>query len=121
MTLAGLTEMVARFADQRDWGQFHSPKNLVMALAGEVGELAAEFQWLSPEESFDVIDGASKGAAVQDEIADVVLYLVRLADVLGVDLLAVARAKLERNEVRFPAEQARQRSAKYRDLRGCHR
>lgn len=90
------------FAAERDWEQFHTPKNLAMALAGEAGELLAEFQWLTPEESATVML-AEAGAAVRDEVADVAIYLIRLADVLGIDLVAAADEKITRNDQRFPA------------------
>jgi NTP pyrophosphatase (non-canonical NTP hydrolase) len=92
------------FARERDWEQFHNPKNLAMALAGEVGELLEIFQWLTPEEATAVMD-SPRTADVDDELADVAIYLLRLADVLDVDLLEVARAKLDRNRKRFPPRQ----------------
>lgn len=97
-----LTHQVREFAAERDWEQFHTPKNLAMALAGEVGELLAEFQWLTPEESMAVMDDPEAGHAVADELADVAIYLIRLADVLGVDLAEAATAKIRRNADRFP-------------------
>lgn len=99
--LTELTRQVRAFAQARDWERYHTPKNLAMALAGEVGELLEIFQWLTPEQAVAVMEGARAGD-VEDELADVVIYLVRLADVLGVDLIAAARAKLARNEDRFP-------------------
>ena len=90
------------FAGARDWEPFHTPKNLAMALAGEVGELLEIFQWLTPEQAAQVM-GSDRAQDVADELADVFIYLARLADVLGVDLAAVADAKLDRNERRFPA------------------
>ena len=93
-----------QFARERDWEQFHNPKNLAMALAGEVGELLEIFQWLTPEEAAAVMD-SPRAADVDDELADVAIYLLRLADVLDVDLLEVAHAKLERNRERFPPTQ----------------
>jgi NTP pyrophosphatase (non-canonical NTP hydrolase) len=90
------------FAAARGWEPFHTPKNLVMALSGEVGELTALFQWLTPEESDGWRDDRAREAEVLDEIADVTLYLLQLADRLGVDLLAAAHAKMDRNELRFP-------------------
>ena len=105
--LDGLTAELRRFADERDWGQFHTPKNLVMALVGEVGELIEHFQWLTPEESLEVTTDEASAGRVAEELADVFIYLVRLADVLGVDLLAAARTKLEANARRYPAEQVR--------------
>lgn len=103
--MSDLDSLAARlrdFAAARDWEQFHTPKNLAMALSGEAGELLEVFQWLTPEQSTSVMSGDRAGD-VEDELADVLIYLVRLADVLGVDLLAVADAKVERNEHRFPA------------------
>ncbi len=90
------------FAAERDWEQYHTPKNLAMALAGEVGELVALFQWCTPEQSAEVMD-TDRADDVRDELADVAIYLVRLADRLDVDLAEVAHAKLERNHRRFPA------------------
>ncbi|MBB2933363.1 NTP pyrophosphatase (non-canonical NTP hydrolase) [Amycolatopsis bartoniae] len=103
MTLDDLVQRLRDFAAARDWEQFHTPKNLVMALSGEVGELTALFQWLTPEESARALEDPALSAEVHDELADVTLYLLRLADVLGVDLLTAAAAKIDRNEQRFPA------------------
>lgn len=104
MTLDDLQRRLAEFAAARDWQRFHTPKNLVMALSGEVGELTALFQWLTPSESADVLSDPESRASVLDELADVTIYLARLADVLGVDLLAAAQAKIDRNESRFPVD-----------------
>ncbi|WP_455430706.1 nucleotide pyrophosphohydrolase [Phytohabitans flavus] len=98
---------VRAFTEVRDWQQFHTPKNLAMALAGEVGELLAEFQWLTPDESVRVMSDPDAGARVAAEIGDVVIYLTRLADVLGVDLAEVARAKLADSDKRYPVEGSR--------------
>jgi NTP pyrophosphatase (non-canonical NTP hydrolase) len=100
--LDSLTDRLGRFARARKWERFHTPKNLAMALGGEVGELITLFQWLTPEESASVMADRERAAEVLDEIADVFIYLVRLADVLGVDLLDAASRKIDRNEVRFP-------------------
>lgn len=102
MDLAELTERLREFAAARDWQPYHTPKNLVMALTAEVGELTELFQWLTPEESADVMADGKRAAAVRDELADVLLYLVQLADSVGVDLGAAAEAKIARNEARFP-------------------
>ncbi|MBN9745881.1 nucleotide pyrophosphohydrolase [Amycolatopsis sp. A1MSW2902] len=102
MTLEDLTQRLRDFAAARDWEPFHTPKNLTMALSGEVGELIALFQWLTPEEAANWRADPAQEFNVQDEIADVMLYLVRLADVLGIDLLEAANAKVDRNEKRFP-------------------
>lgn len=100
MSIDGLAERLREFAGRRGWEGYHTPKNLVMALSGEVGELIEHFQWLTPEESRAIM--VDNGAEVEDELADVLIYLVRLADVLKVDLVKVANAKIDRNEVRFP-------------------
>jgi len=96
-----LTDEVRSFADARDWHKFHTPKNLAMALAGEAGELLAEFQWLTPEESTVSSLRADQKKAVELEIADVQIYLLRLADVLDIDIAAVVREKIQINEARF--------------------
>jgi NTP pyrophosphatase (non-canonical NTP hydrolase) len=105
--IEGLAAALRQFADERDWAQFHTPKNLVMALVGEVGELVEHFQWLTPEESAGVINDATSAPRIADELADVFIYLVRLADVLGVDLLDAARTKLDANARRYPADRVR--------------
>ncbi|WP_116044396.1 nucleotide pyrophosphohydrolase [Amycolatopsis palatopharyngis] len=105
MNLDDLIQRLREFADARDWEPFHTPKNLVMALSGEVGELTALFQWLTPEESAGAMRDPQLRPEVLDEIADVTLYLVRLADMLGIDLIEAANAKIDRNEVRFPRAQ----------------
>ena len=99
-----LAERLRGFASERDWEQFHTPKNLAMALAGEVGELVAEFQWLTPEASSAVMADPEAGGRVRAEMGDVFIYLTRLADVLGVDLLAAAHHKLDEGERRYDAE-----------------
>jgi NTP pyrophosphatase (non-canonical NTP hydrolase) len=102
MTLADLATRQRAFAAARDWERYHTPKNLVMALSGEVGELSELFQWLTPDEADAAMADPAVADAVRDELADVLLYLVRLADVLGVDLVAAGHAKIDRNEHRFP-------------------
>jgi len=92
---------IRAFADSRNWQQFHTPKNLSMAVAGEAGELVAEFQWLTTEESEKSHLTVSKLEDIELEIADVAIYLLRLVDVLDVDLSAVVRKKLTINENRF--------------------
>lgn len=95
-----LQEKITDFASKRQWIKFHTPKNLVMALTGEVGELSAEFQWLTPEEAI-AIDSQQR-ESVGLEIADVAIYLLRLCTVLNIDLKSVIEAKLDINEERFP-------------------
>ncbi|WP_410658569.1 nucleotide pyrophosphohydrolase [Amycolatopsis sp. lyj-112] len=103
MTFDDLHQRLRDFAAARDWEPFHTPKNLVMALSGEVGELTSLFQWLTPEESAAWRSDPDLEANVVDEIADVTLYLLQLANSLGVDLIEAANAKIDRNEHRFPA------------------
>lgn len=114
LNLQSLSTALQAFADARDWQQFHSPKNLVMALTGEVGELNEIFQWLTEAESARVAQQPETATAVRDELADVLMYLVRLADVLGVDLDAAVADKLRRNGERYPVDKARGSSRKYR-------
>ncbi|ELI9042549.1 TPA: nucleotide pyrophosphohydrolase [Pseudomonas aeruginosa] len=108
-----LAAALERFAAERNWAQFHSPKNLVMALTGEVGELSEIFQWMDEEQSKNAARHPDTAQAVQDELADVLMYLVRLASVLGVDLDAAVRQKLEQNNRKYPVEKARNSSKKY--------
>jgi len=96
-----LAAEIKKFADARDWEQFHTPKNLSMAVAGEAGELVAEFQWLTAEQSSRSNMSSEKLKDVELEIADVAIYLIRLADVLSVDISKVVRKKLAINESRF--------------------
>jgi NTP pyrophosphatase (non-canonical NTP hydrolase) len=107
--LAALQARLRSFVRDRDWEGFHTPKNLAMALAGEVGELVEIFQWLTPGEAAAVMDGP-RAADVADEIADVTIYLLRLADVLGVDITEAANAKIDRNQRRFPPDAVRGRA-----------
>ncbi|WP_405096321.1 nucleotide pyrophosphohydrolase [Micromonospora sp. NBC_01412] len=102
-----LTARVRAFAEERDWQQFHTPKNLAMALAGEVGKLLAEFQWLTPEQAATVMDDPEAGARVKAEIGDVTIYLTRLADVLGIDLSEAALTKLDEVATRYPIVETR--------------
>ncbi|HET7831569.1 MAG TPA: nucleotide pyrophosphohydrolase [Gallionella sp.] len=106
-----LRDKLRTFAAARDWDQFHSPKNLSMALMVEVAELMEHFQWLTEEQSGKL--PADKMAEVSEELADILLYLVRLSDKLGVDLRTAALAKLEKNAKKYPADKVRGSSKKY--------
>ena len=103
-SLGDLAAALRAFAQARDWEQYHTPKNLAMALAGEAGELVACFQWLTPEESVHIMDDHSTAGEIESELADVLQYLIRLADVLGVDLAEAVRGKMRLNETRFPVD-----------------
>jgi len=112
--IESLREQLREFAAARDWDQFHSPKNLAMALSAEAGELLEIFQWLTEEQSRGLSPEAL--AAANDEVADVLLYLIRLCDTLGIDPIAAANSKLLANARKYPADKARGNSRKYTEL-----
>ncbi|MEW6586086.1 MAG: nucleotide pyrophosphohydrolase [Nitrospirota bacterium] len=99
------------FAGERDWDQFHSPKNLSMALIAEAAELIEHFQWLTQEQSSNLPDDKLK--EVEQELADILIYLVRIADKLGIDLVEAAESKIAVNEQKYPVDKARGSAAKY--------
>jgi dCTP diphosphatase len=113
-SLRDLAQQLARFAQDRDWKQFHSPKNLASALVVEAGELLEHFQWLTEEQSRGL--SAEKRDAVAAEVADVLLYLIQLADAVGVDPLEAAQAKLKLNALRYPIDRAHGNSKKHDEL-----
>lgn len=119
--LEQLRDEIRRFVDEREWAAFHGPKNLVMALSGEVGELTELFQWLSPDESDAIIADLDSAEAVRDELADVLYYLIRLADVLEVDLVESTQIKLAKNAARYPVDASRGVATKYTKLAGGSR
>ncbi|MEU5220430.1 nucleotide pyrophosphohydrolase [Streptomyces sp. NPDC020807] len=100
--LAALRRRLAAFAAARDWQPYHTPKNLAAALSVEAAELLEIFQWLTPEEAGRVMEDPGTAHRVEDEVADVLAYLLQFCEVLGVDPLAALAAKIDRNEVRFP-------------------
>lgn len=106
-----LSERIEHFAIERDWDQFHSPKNLAMALSVEVAELLEHFQWLTQEQSAQL--SADQHEAVAHEIADVQVYLVRLADKLGINIMEAVDRKMDVNALKYPADKVRGSSAKY--------
>jgi NTP pyrophosphatase (non-canonical NTP hydrolase) len=103
-------ERLRAFARAREWEQFHTPKNLAMAIAVEAAELMEPMQWLTPDEAEALKDDAEARAEIGSEIADVAIYLIRLADVLGIDLGSAIARKIDRNEERFPVDLVRGRS-----------
>jgi dCTP diphosphatase len=109
--LTALRDRLRAFAAARDWDQFHSPKNLAMALIAEAAELVEHFQWLTEAQSAAL--PPAKKAEVADELADVLIYLVRIADRLDLDLLAAAAAKMDRNEAKYPAPLVKGSARKY--------
>ena len=112
--LQALQNALREFARERDWEQFHSPKNLATALSVEAAELLEHFQWLTDEQSRTLDD--AKRTAVGEELADVLLYLLQLADKLDIDPLQAAERKLRLNADKYPADRARGRSDKYNEL-----
>jgi NTP pyrophosphatase (non-canonical NTP hydrolase) len=113
-TIRELQGQVEEFVNERDWQSFQSPKNLAMALTGEVGELVEHFQWLTQEESERLSDETL--AEVKDEMADVFIYLVRMADRLNVDLLEAAEVKIAKNSLKYPVEKSKGNQLKYTKL-----
>lgn len=111
MDVDELKSRLRQFAKERDWDQFHSPKNLAMALSVEVAELVEHFQWLSEDASHNLPDAAR--SEVAEEIADVQIYLVRLADKLGIDIFEAAEAKIQTNEQKYPSRRVRGSARKY--------
>lgn len=116
INLTELRELLRTFAAERDWDQFHTPKNLATALSVESAELLEHFQWLKDDESHNLSDPTKESVA--QEMADVLLYLVRLADKLDVDLAEAARRKIALNAIKYPADLARGSAVKYTKL-GC--
>lgn len=108
MNLDNAAERARRFVQERDWERFHTPKNLAMALAGEVGELLELFQWRTEEESWRILH-TDDGPRLKEELADVAIYVLRIADVLGVDLKRAVEDKLSLNEKRYPILKNRQK------------
>jgi NTP pyrophosphatase (non-canonical NTP hydrolase) len=108
-TVADLRQLVGDFVAERDWSQFHTPKNVSMALAIEAAELMEHFQWLTPEASRQIAHDPAKLAEVAEEIADVVGYSMALANELGIDLASTIRAKMIKNAVKYPADTFRGR------------
>jgi dCTP diphosphatase len=104
---------IREFAAARSWERFHTPKNLAMALAGEAGELLAELQWLTDEEITAALSEEDARSRVRAEVADVFMYLLRFADVTGIDLAQATLDKMARNELRYPVDKSRGKSAKH--------
>lgn len=110
-SLNGLRARIKAFVEERDWAQFHTPKNLAMAMIVEAAELVEQFQWDTPQESQSLTP--EKREAVSHELADTFVYLLRIAEVLKIDLIAAANQKIDLNALKYPAEKARGSNAKY--------
>jgi dCTP diphosphatase len=115
-TISDLKTRVLAFVRERDWEQFHSPKNLSMALAAETGELMEHFLWATPDQSRAIADDPAKRARIADELADVVIYAIEFANITGLDISAAIEAKMAANAVKYPVEKSRGRSDKYTEL-----
>jgi dCTP diphosphatase len=106
-TLTHTTELLRQFVAEREWGQFHNPKNLALALASEAGELLSELRWISDTESDQILQSGTVRTRVQEEIADVAIALILLCDRAGIDLIAAIEAKIAANAVNYPVESSR--------------
>jgi dCTP diphosphatase len=115
-TVAELKARVLAFVRERDWEQFHSPKNLSMALAAEAGELMEHFLWATPEASAAIAADGVKRGKIADELADVVIYALEFANATGLDLARAIEAKMAANAEKYPVEKARGRADKYTEL-----
>jgi NTP pyrophosphatase (non-canonical NTP hydrolase) len=115
-TIADLKMRVLAFVRERDWEQFHTPKNLSMALAAETGELMEHFLWATPDQSRAIAAEPAKRARIADELADVVIYAIEFANMTGLDISAAIEAKMVANAKKYPVEKSRGRSDKYTEL-----
>ncbi|HEY8084749.1 MAG TPA: nucleotide pyrophosphohydrolase [Methylophilaceae bacterium] len=114
-SLEQLRERLRNFVSERDWDQFHSPKNLAMAMIVEAAELVEHFQWMTEQESKTL--SPEKRVEVEHEIADTFVYLLRIAEVLGVDIIQAANRKIDLNALKYPVEKARGSNAKYTEYK----
>src|ERR1041384_1237779 len=115
-TISDLKTRVLAFVRERDWEQFHTPKNLSMALAAETGELMEHFLWATPEQSRTIVTDPAKRGKIADELADVVIYALEFANMTGLDVAAAIEAKMIANAKKYPVEKARGRADKYTEL-----
>ncbi|CAM2772876.1 nucleotide pyrophosphohydrolase [Rariglobus hedericola] len=115
-TLAEIKTRVLDFARERDWEQFHAPKNLSMALAAEAGELMEHFLWATPEASRTIAQDAVKIQKIEEELADVVIYALEFANMTGIDVAAAIEKKMAANAAKYPVEKSKGRSDKYTEL-----
>lgn len=115
-SLEEIKRRVWKFAEERDWPQFHTPKNLSMALAAETGELMEHFLWCSAEESRAAFADPAKARKIREELADIVIYAIQFANVTGTDLAGSIAEKMASNAAKYPVEKARGSSRKYDEL-----
>ncbi|MGF1451006.1 MAG: MazG-like family protein [Opitutales bacterium] len=115
-TFQEIKDRVKAFAEERDWLQFHSPKNLSMALAAEAAELMEPMLWTEPADSHERVQEPARGQAIADELADILIYALEFANVTGIDVCDAIAAKMARNAQKYPVDKARGSSAKYTEL-----
>lgn len=115
-TFAHFKDEIRRFSDEREWGQFHSPKNLSMALAAEAAELMEHFLWADSAASGRIMDDPAKALKVREELADIIIYALEFANRTGIDVSAAVAAKIIENGRKYPVEKARGNSKKYTEL-----
>jgi dCTP diphosphatase len=113
MNFENIRKRLAEFASERNWDQFHTPKNLSMALSAEAAEILEIFQWLTDEQSKQIVNNEKEMALIKQEVADVFIYLTRLADKLGIDIEKAVLDKIEQNEKKYPVELSRGNATKY--------
>ena len=111
-----LQEFLVNFAKERDWEKFHTPKNLAMALAGEAGELVEIFQWLTVDESAAIMQDEENATKVREELADILIYAIRMAGILGIDVDRAIWDKMDKNAKKYPVHLAKGKATKYTDL-----
>ncbi len=111
-----LKEKIQNFAIERDWEQFHTPKNLAMALNVEASELLEIFQWLTPEQSQKLVEDPKKMKDIQDEIADIVVYAIRISSILDINIKTAITEKMKQNAQKYPVDKAKGNAKKYSEL-----
>lgn len=114
--IAEIKEKVLQFASERDWEQFHTPKNLSMALASEAAELMEHFLWADSAQSMQLVNDPVKGLKIREELADVLIYAIEFANIAGIDVTAAIEHKMARNAEKYPVEKARGSARKYDEL-----
>ena len=117
LNITEIQKKISDFAQERDWEQFHTPKNLAMALSVEASELVEIFQWLTEKQSFNIKNNPQDFLKVKDELADILTYLVRISDILGVNLNEEFHRKIQLNAQKYPVEKARGMATKYTELK----
>lgn len=116
ITLQKVKDAIQSFASERDWEQFHTPKNLSMAIAAEAAELMEHFLWHDGQQSFDALDNPKKQQAIAEELADIIIYALEFANITQLDVATIIQAKMKANAEKYPVEKAKGRADKYTEL-----